>query len=83
MGKNPFARRSRSRKIKKGKERSALGIQHSPAQQFGAVSTGILLRQVAKNKEARGQHHHQLRFNRIEQDVTWMAGEARNPEVRR
>jgi hypothetical protein len=53
MGKNPFVRRSRSRKIKKGKEQSALGIQ--PALQFGTVLTGILPGKVAKSKEARSQ----------------------------
>jgi hypothetical protein len=46
------------------RQHSAFG-KHSafstqPAQQFGAVSTGILSSQVSQNKEARSQPHHRL-----------------------
>jgi hypothetical protein len=49
----------------KSTQHSALSTQ--PAQQLGAVSTGILPSQVARSKEARSQHHH--RFHRLEQSV--------------
>jgi hypothetical protein len=61
-------------------QQSAIGIQ--PAQHFGAVPTGILPSQVAESKgsqQSGASTTTGLKFNRIEQDVTWMQGK---PEFR-